>query len=205
MPRIKTYEAFQYHEHPNQPLVLAKHRDVNTDHSWWRFTVEDIATIGGLMGLSVALAANQRSKEFYFSGFYCQGSHAYWGGYMRLNDMAGAIQKVKDCAPQDEKIHAIAARCEKLRADAPPGLRDFIVNSRRDHTSVNGDFSDIAEKDIKVARVLEEEAQSIADAFSEWGLARLQKEYEYLQSDEALISTFESNDCWFTLDGSIDS
>lgn len=203
MPVTRTYEVYAFDEHPNQQAVLNKYRDINTEYGWWDSTVEDIVTLGALMGLFVGDTPND-VKMFYFTDFHYQSGCAYWGGNMYLANMADAAANVKGYAPGDEVVHALAARCEKLLADAPPRVRNFVVLCEKGYTEVQGEFTDVGEEDDDAAQALEVDAQSIASTFSEWAYKRLQAEYEYLQSDEVLVETFTGNEYMFKLDGRFD-
>jgi len=75
--------------------------------------------------------------------------------------------------------------------------RDQIVNTAP--KDENGDFENEQELDEKLDEVEAEFLRSISEDYR----IMLQKEYEYLTSEEAIIETIESNEYEFTEDGKL--
>lgn len=64
-------------------------------------------------------------------------------------------------------------------------------------------FAQRWKKDLKEDQNLDNEQEFLDELLEEYSMM-LQKEYEYLTSNEAIIETIEANDYDFTLDGKID-
>lgn len=57
-----------------QQELLDKYRDTNVDFDWWDFLYDDFES--DLEELGIEVASDEKRKEIYFSGFYCQGDGA---------------------------------------------------------------------------------------------------------------------------------
>lgn len=69
--------------HPNKQALIEKYRDINVDHDWWEYTIDDF---------------KERMQSFYgitafevnFSGFWSQGDGACFEGY--VSDVLSFLQ-----------------------------------------------------------------------------------------------------------------
>ena len=104
------------------------------------------------------------------------------------------IESARECAEQIIKEHG--DKCETYTtAAAFLKSRDEIVDTtERDE---NGDFANEWELDKKLDEI---EAEFLHDILEDYRII-LQKEYEYLTSEAAIIETIEANDYEFTGDG----
>lgn len=149
-----------------------------TPGDYWSENVVDAAKeIGAIIGF--------RIDDVIFTGFWSQGDGACFTG--NLHYAKGAAKRIREHAPQDAELHAIADRWAALqRANFyaisgrvkqrghyyHSGCTDFeFEDARYCYGRTNGGFD-------------EDEAKQIARDFMDWIYNRLENEYEYAQAWE---------------------
>ena len=173
------------------------------DYPWWDFSYEDFARVADILGIDLSLKAiplmngkYRYEPEIYFTGFYSQGSgSAFCGTYGYAKS---AVAKIKKYSPQDEELHRIAQGLQDVQR------RHFYrltadITSLRDHCiRVEGDDSENRYRDIGDA---EDDVRGLMNDFNDWMFKRLQDEYEYLTSDEAVEESIIANEYEFDEEG----
>lgn len=180
--------------------VLEKYRDWNITDEWWDFVYEDAKRMGALMGITI--------DEIRFSGFSSQGDGASFNG--RYNYDPEAVENIKaECC--DPVLITIATGFTQLQVTvkllygityfASVGFTsDMYCHSATMRTTFNEndfpenqDIDELVQIDIKVEALLQQ--------FADWIYDQLSAESEYLESDEAIIESLNSNGLKFNLDG----
>lgn len=185
------------------------------------FVYEDAATLGDLMGFDMRQrqrklmnGATAWGVSIYYSGFSSQGD----GACFEANWHACNVQpgKAREHAPQDETVAKLAAGFERI-ALAYPSARfsvkhrghyyhelctDFDIDmcppEDEDDTARSAkEWEAIRERDSK----LETELKELSREFMQWIYKRLESEYDYRQSKEALEEGIRANEYEFTEDG----
>jgi hypothetical protein len=106
------------------------------------------------------------------------------------------IESAENCAHKIESEHGDTCETYKT-AKAYLSERDELINNwEKDE---NGDILDTWELDEQLDEL---DKQFLKDILEDYSIM-LQKEYEYLYSDKAIIETIESNDYNFTEEGEI--
>jgi hypothetical protein len=168
-----------------------------SDSSWYESVIDDAVRAASLFGLDLESHSWTNSSGFkgaspsvYFNidrGQFCsfEGSYQY---------KKGALKAVKEEYPADEKLHHLVKALQdiqkvnfyQLRASTSHGRDCLSVSTERydDKQMVNG--SDIEEA---------------LNDFGYWILSNLDKEIDYLSSDEYLEETAACNECEFDEDG----
>ena len=167
-----------------------------TDHDWWDFVYEDAKTIGALMGIEI--------KDIYFSGFWSQGDGACFTGSYSYRK--GSVQAVKEhTVNSDAELIRIATELQKIQR------RNFYRYSAR--IAHRGQYSHEHSTEIDVYvpndsynAVTAEDEKSISELlrdYMRWIYRSLEKEYEYLTSEEQLTEMADANEYEFTETGEI--
>ena len=167
--------------------VLNNHRYWNVEYlDWWDYIYEDAKTIAGLMGIDI--------DDIFFSGFWSQGDGACFTGSFSYNK--GMVKKVKEYAPKDEELHRIAKGIQDLHRRAFYTVYGKVSHSghycHERSMSVEIDWEK-GESDWK-------DWEEVFADFALWIYHNLEKEHEYLTSDEAVADSLIANEYEFELD-----
>lgn len=200
--RVIETQVFTYSELSDDAKAKARdwYREASQgDNYFSESVIEDAAMIAAMLGIeiktrSVKLMGGGTRQEplIYWSGFYSQGDGAsFEGTYSYKADCLAAISAH---APQDEKLHAIARALQ----DNGNGLVATIERYRHARTmqiDVETEDGDVALPETETALI-----EAFRD-FADWIYCQLEKEYEYVNSDEAVAETIIANEYEFTADG----
>jgi hypothetical protein len=156
--------------------------------------------------------------KIFFSGFCSQGDGASWAGTVYLDRVGDTLTRVQDYAPLDETLHGIATRLDSLtamfrlkigehHADVTSRVEIDTSSSNYCHSgtmtaSAENMISDIESvfdsereaEDIKFFDSIEDDVLAIARALADWLYGALEKEHDYLTSDECIIERGEEYD-----------
>ena len=187
---------------------IDKHRDINVDYEWWDAVCEDFYEICKILGIELD------AREPCFSGFWSQGDGASWAGIYRaqglgytglapLHTYDQAPAKMREHAPLDEELHRIADElcllgriygpvCAKIRR---------LYGGNYVHSSTmqidNWEFYDDEKNEDmpdEIAEHVEGTLLELFRALADWLYKSLEREHDYLTSDEAVIETLEANE-----------
>lgn len=172
------------------------------DYDWWDCTFEDAYTIAALIGLDIRPTdSKDRTRGISFSGFSSQGDGACFAGYYRPVQNAEAA--TKEYAPQDEKLHSLARILDQEMAKCDHSLRTTITHRSRYSHSGMMDYEhefDTEREDIDFNSI-EFEVKAVFRHFADWIYRQLEKQWYYLNSDEAVDETILANEYTFTSGG----
>lgn len=175
--------------------ALNELRDINVSNNFWYECIYDnIKEISSLFGLEIT--------KIYFSGFWSQGDGAsFEGSYSYKKD---ALKNVKNFAPLDTELHKIVSKiCDIQKKNFYRLYADCRVSGHYVHsgcmrvsveTQSNGYVNKNTEDDLTQA------LREFAD-YIYYDL--LQKEYEYLTSDDCLSEYLNDSDYEFTENGKL--
>ena len=137
----------------------------------------------------------------WFSGFWSQGDGACFEGYW--SHSKGAAARIRDYAPTDATLHGIADWLQaiqrrnfyQLRAEATHRGRYqheycMAISVERDSQTYQDMTADAEETVMEALRDL-----------ARWLYRQLEREYDYLTSDEAVDEAIVANEYSFTVDG----
>jgi len=195
--------------------AIERFRDINIDHEWYDFTIEAAKQIGETLGIEI--------ENVYFSGFYSQGDGACFEGSYTYNKDWKA--NLTDHVGGDD-LQALIKIGEALEAAQKDARYSLEATMKHDghHYYYNSGCMDVhieadSDKWIPVEHLMGEEAafKLMEDAvennhdhlkdtlrsFADWIYRNLEKEYEYLTSDEAVIESIEANEYDFDEDGEL--
>jgi L-rhamnose mutarotase len=198
MPRevteTRTVYTLQELQGAAREKALQKLADWNTDYGWWDTSIAQCKELGAHMGIEIT--------DIFFSGFSSQGDGAcYTGAYSYRK---GAVAKIKAEYPQETELHRIVTELQKIQRRNFYRLAAIIT---KPHRGVHEHSVYITVETHSVyAGVTADDETDLADVlrdFMRWIYRSLEKEYEYLTSEEELIEMADANGYEFTATGEI--
>lgn len=160
------------------------------DYEWWDAVYEDAKEIGKLMGITIT--------DIYFSGFSSQGDGACFEGSYEY--AKGSIKAVKDYAPKDENLHSIVRDLQNIQRRSFYGLSASVKQSGHYSHEYCTDISVYDNRDNAPYEVDSQTEEALADTlrdFMRWIYRQLEKEYDWLTSDEQVSETLVANEYEF--------
>lgn len=187
-------------------------REAQCDHGWWEYVYSDAVTCSQRLGIYIGTRGSAKETDIWFSGFYTQGSGCCYNGYLRFNQMADAVEKMKEHAPQDEELLRLAQLAESIYGrhtaikvsqrllgtdeELNDGL-NIIGNDRHWSTKIDTDYLKDAEQP------LEDDLNTFVSGFADWIYKQLEAEYKHLTSDETCEEGIRANDYDFDEEGRV--
>lgn len=207
MPEIVETTVYRLEELSDSAREKARYwyREGAFDHDWFECVYEDFQRIAEILGLefktsSVRLygGGTRQDPRIWFRGFWSQGDGACYEAWYRY--ATGAARRIRVYAPQDDALHGIADALQEvqrrnfyqLRAETTQrGLyyheHAMSVSVERDSPSWQ-DMTDDAEEAI---------TEALRD-LAGWLYRQLEREYDYLSSDEIVDEAIVANEYTFT-------
>ncbi|MBS0482844.1 MAG: antitoxin of toxin-antitoxin stability system [Proteobacteria bacterium] len=186
----------------------AWYREDGFDYDWYDSVFEDFQRIAEILGIclktrSVRLmgGGTWQQPQIAFTGFWSQGDGASYQAFYAFRK--NATREIREHAPQDTRLHAIAddllaiqrRNFYQLRADVSHRGRYsheycMAISVERDSPTWQDMTADAEDAVIEALRDL-----------ARWLYRQLEREYQYLSSDEAVDETITANQYTFTETG----
>jgi hypothetical protein len=184
--KIKTY-TFDELKDEVKEKVLEKYRDINVDYYGWHdFIIDDWKMKLEDLGYE--------DVKIYYTGFYSQGDGACFEANVNIDKWI--------------KKHKAGRKFRKLLSEVRAGYYAYIgIKHNYSYyfsTSTDVVFEGESELSEKAYKQLEEMVEWIKEEREQLGneiYRDLEKEYDYLLSDEAVIETIKANDYAFLENG----
>lgn len=186
------------------------YRQSNADDDFHEFIYEDATRVGEILGIEFDVRKKNNPKSadvpcIWYSGFYSQGDGACFEGTWCWK---ACSQAMRDYAPQDATLHAIADRLTAIENGEGFSAR-MKHRERYYHSgcmSVDVEFSDeVLGEDQELPQSDFAEADSIIlhamRDFADWIYRQLETEYEWRNADEQVDESIRANEYEFTEDG----
>lgn len=139
-------------------------------------------------------------SKIYYSGFWSQGDGACFEG--RYSYEKQCAKKIRDHAPQDTRLHAIADQLQVLQRKHFYRIAAHMThNGHYYHSGCM--FVDATLNGDDAPRSIEEDIRDIMRKFADWIYRQLESEYEYRMSDENVDESIRCNEYEFNEDGHI--
>lgn len=203
MPTTKTIALYTYAELGEKAKERAKQwwNDAR-DESDYDCVIDDFKTIGEILGIAfrtrpvrLVSGATRYDPCIYWSLGYSQSDYAAFEGTWRY--AKGMAKAIKDHAPQDETLHAIA---DEIAAVFAKGFyRDVFTVRHSDYYGVQVEADETRWSQASDDRA--QEVKEIARKLNAWLYQALRDEDEALRSDESIESAMEANGYTFREDG----
>lgn len=172
------------------------------NHDWWDSVYDDFIQILDIFGFEVTEHKNGRKHHnIEFSGFYRQGSYAAFSGYYYFRkEMA---KKIKEYAPKDEELHRIAKELTEMQRK-----NFYSLSAKFRYSDYSGYSVDMEDGRRQYGWMDSDEPEKhfreILKDLSSWLYKYLEREYEYLNSEEHFKETCEANGYTFDCNGNLD-
>lgn len=199
MPITLTQTAYTYDELSDAAKEAARdwYRQGALAYDWWDSVYYDADQIAKILGIEID-RRGKYSPAIYFTGFYSQGDGACFEGSYEY--AKGAHKRIREYAPLDDELHSIADRLFDLQRRNFFQLSANVTHrGRYCHeycTSIdvfrNGDDAD------------SDTAEDLADIlrdFMRWIYRQLEKEHDFLLSDETIEESIRAAECLFDEEG----
>lgn len=219
MPHTRCKEVYYFDELSDSAKETARswYREGAFDYNWWDCIYDDTVRIAKLLGIMIK-AKNQpctggytegkwnpnkewvaTSPAIYFSGFWSQGDGACFEGTWQARDMK-PLKDLKGYAPQDKELHRIHKALWAIKKQFPDASCTSKHTGHYYHSrSCTLDPLLAEDRDYN-----KEEWEPLEEAlidFMDWIYGQLEKEYDYLNSDEQVDETIRANEYEFTEEG----
>ena len=178
------------------------------DFDWWDSSYEYFAEAAGLFGLDIRQTRKslmdgtfRYDPTIFFSGFSSQGDGACFEG--EYSYKKGAIKATKQALPTDSYLLRLVRDLQALQQ------RNFYqLTATVKH---RGHYNHSGCMDITVDRADgkafsggdEESLKQLFRDFADWIYSHLEKEYDYLTSDESVAESLSANEIEFTEEGQV--
>jgi hypothetical protein len=210
MPEIVATTLYRLDELSNAARGKARdwYREGAFDHDWYEFVYDDFERICALIGVTLRVTpvrlygGGTRQKPcIWFSGFWSQGDGAcFEGGYSYAPKASRAI---RDYAPKDADLHQIADALQAVQRRNFYQLR--ATAQHRGHYYHEYCMAIAVDRDSPTYQDMTTDAEdavmSALRDLARWLYRQLEREYEYLSSDEMVDEAILANDYTFTDDG----
>ena len=203
MPAIIETEVFQFDELSESAKEKARDwfREGRDESDFWA-VLEDFGRIADLLGISLDThqvtlmgGGTRYDPKIWYSVGYCQSDYAAFEGSYRYR--TGAAKSIREYAPQDEKLHAIAGELQDIQKRNGYGITAKITHSDYYGLQVEAERSSGAE-------VSDEDEKALKEAFRRlcrWLYDALRTEDEYQSADEQVDDNIRANEYTFTENG----
>lgn len=213
--KTKTINVYSFDElsEKAKQKALENLYDINVDHDWCDFIYDDFKSICATIGVDAD------KKEMFFSGFSHQGSGSCFYADIDLFKLIEGIKNKEflNYAPNLEKDNRfnvspcdvdkrvlnligegiIDCSCSFVGRERSYSVKVDYTFDWQDNKCVN--YENIMRQSLK----LEEWIEDIASELNSLLYSLLEKEYEYLTSEEAIIETIKSNEYEFDESGNL--
>ena len=192
MPRIHETTLYKFDELSTESKETAissfQEDDSYLDYDWHKDTINDFKTILELIGYY--------NIEFYFSGFHSQGDGACFSARFSRNKQC--LEKVKSYCPKEKKILNII---EKIQSEIPLHEEYEIKHSGHYYHEYCTNVYYLG--DNEKAEQLDERFLELSRQLMRILYEKLNTEYYYLNSDEAITEYIKASEYEFTEDGKL--
>ena len=156
------------------------------------FVIDDAKAVAALMGIEI--------DKVYYDISYSQGSGACFEGTYSYKK--GSVKAVKKFAPQDEELHRIAEALQSIQKKNAYKLEASVKQvgrySHANSTEIDVDLVD----SNKVLRMEDFDAtRELLRDFMNWIYRQLQKQDEYINSNESIDENIRANEYEFLENG----
>ena len=204
MPETKVYRLIEL-SGDAKDKARAWYREGGFDDDWYDAVYEDFQRVAEILGLDLKTrtvrlmgGGTRQDPCIWFRGFWSQGDGACFE--TRYSYRKAAPRRIREYAPQDTELHRIADALQavqrrnfyQLRAEASHRGHYYheycmAISVERDSPTYQDMTADAEEGVIEVLRDL-----------ARWLYRQLEREYDYLSSDEVVDEAIIANGYTFT-------
>jgi hypothetical protein len=181
--------------------AIEKFRVGHLDYEWWDSVFDCAERIGEIIGIDFD-HKRSHTPAIYFSGFSSQGDGAcFEGSYHYRKGSAKAIAAYTS----DAELLRIARELQAVQSRNFYKLEAHCRHTGRyNHSySMSVDVSHTDDAYRAIPDDAEEDIRQLMRDFADWIYRTLEKEYDYLMSDEAITESIEANGYDFDDEGNM--
>ncbi|MGE0652657.1 MAG: antitoxin of toxin-antitoxin stability system [Alphaproteobacteria bacterium] len=210
MPEIIETTVYRLNELSGAAKEKARawYREGGFDYDWFESVYDDFERICAIIGILLDTHSVRRyggttrqKPAIWFSGFWSQGDGACFEG--RYSHTKGAPHRIRDYAPQDDELHRIADALQAIQRRNFYQLHATITHRGRyfHEYSMTVSVERVSLSEQLMTPDAEEAVTEALRGLARWLYRQLEREYEYLTSDEAVDEAIDANDYTFTETG----
>ncbi|WP_025915483.1 hypothetical protein [Herminiimonas sp. CN] len=225
----KTEFTFDELDNAAKNKARDKWREHDPEYEWWEFVYEDAVTIGKLIGIEVGLQHSRphngksyTQPDISFSGFWSQGDGCCYSGDLYITQLKGCVTRLREYTGRgctDDRLFSLAAEGEALYdlitlRLVTLRLTGYVMDEDEEQDEVLQDSRIMISGDERgcyrtkvepgsCPEEIEEAMNEYVSSFADWIYNQLEKEHDWLTSDECVDEAIEANDCLFDAHGSI--
>ena len=210
MPEIIETTVYQLGELSDAAKDIARawYREGGFDYEWYDSVFEDFQRIAEILGIRLKTRAarlygggTRQEPQISFTGFWSQGDGASYQAFYAYRK--NATREIRSYAPKDTRLHAIADDLQVAQRRNFYQLRADV--SHRGHYYHEYCMAISVERDSPTCQDMTEDAEdAVIEALRDlarWLYRQLERERDYLSSDEAVDETIAANEFTFTETG----
>ncbi|MBA5775635.1 antitoxin of toxin-antitoxin stability system [Stappia sp. F7233] len=186
----------------------AWYREGGFEYEWFESVYDDFERICAIIGVHLDTrdvrlygGGTRQKPAIWFSGFWSQGDGACFEGH--YSHAKCAPHRIRDYAPQDAELHRIADALQAVQRRNFYQLHAAVTHRGRYCHEYSMSIS--VERDSPNRQDMTADAEdAVTEALrglARWLYRQLEREYEYLASDEAVDEAIIANDYTFTETG----
>ena len=183
----------------------AWYREGGFDHDWYDAVFEDFQRVAEILGLKLKCrtvrlmgGGTRREPCIWFRGFWSQGDGACFEAFYAYRK--GAPRRIREYAPQDTALHRIADALQAIQRRNFYQLR--AEASHRGHYCHEYCMGISVERDSPTYQDMTADAEEgVIEALRDlarWLYRQLEREYDYLSSDDVVDEAIIANGYTFT-------
>ena len=214
MPRTIETTVYTINELPDAAKAQAREwyieNVLNNDGLWHEPVYSDFENICGILGITLRRWPTAREGQqkaaarrpcIWFTGFCHQGDGACFEGTWEY--AAGSCRGIREHAPLDERLHAIA---DGLAAAQKPNFYDLCatITQRGHYFHEHAMEMDVGRNSDSAREPTEGSSEAVIKAMHDlarWLYRTLEQEYQYETSDEGVDEVLQANEWEFTAEG----
>lgn len=210
MPEIVETTVYPFDELSDHARDKARawYREGGLDYDWHEFVFEDFQKVAEILGIrfktrTVRLMGGGTRQQpcIWFSGFWSQGDGACFEGRYVYRKSASAA--IRAHAPRDAELHRIA---DGLKAVQRRNFYQLYADiDHRGHYYHDGCMEIVVRRDSPSWQDMTDDAEeAVTEALRDlarWLYCQLDREYEFLTSDESVDEVIRANLYTFTASG----
>lgn len=210
MPEVIETTVYRLHELSEAAKEKARawYREGGFDYDWYDAVYEDFQQIAEMLGIRFKTrtvrfmgGGSRQEPHIFFSGFWSQGDGAAFE--CDYSYRKGAPAGIRSYAPQDTTLHGIADALQAVQR------RNFYQlhaeATHRGHYYHEYCMAISVERDSPTGQDMSPDAEDIVTEalrdLARWLYRQLEREYEYLTSDDAVDEAIAANGYTFTETG----
>lgn len=204
MPTVIETTVFLFEELGEAAKRSARdwYREHALDPDWHEVVFEDFERVCGILGIELKtrpvrlFGGGLRQKPcIWFSGFASQGDGACFEGHYAY--ARGAARSMRGYAPKDAELHAIADRLQRFQRTCFYQISAAISHSGR-YYHAQSMMIDVEREGECVPVTIKTGVEDALRDLAHWLYRQLEREYDYLISDEVLDESIIANGYSFT-------